>query len=165
MVSIPSEIMDTYREFADDFINLNFGVNCRVVYPSKKEACANCTTALIGGRSKNVYLNGGPAPFTFGVCPLCGGSGFKEISYTEEFKMRLYWRKKDWIRVADINVPDAEVQAIGFMTDMPKLLRAEQVILNCDLEAYKKWRYVVEGEPLPHGFGHDRYFIVHFKRA
>jgi len=117
-------------------------------------------------RSTGTYKTGGPAPFTFGVCPWCGGKGFKQELETETIKLRVYWDRKSWLKIGvPINIPDGSVQAIGFLTDLPKIKKSQKIILNSQQSAYIKWEYTLFGEPIPHGFKRDRYIITYWTRA
>jgi hypothetical protein len=158
--SIPSGIFSLYYEVVDEFIdNPYIGESCTLVFPPKLVSCANCTTVNFGGVSKNVYAHGGPMPFNTGVCPLCGGNSIKEEDVTDTINLRIYYRTKDWIKVVGINFPQADAQIIGYLSDLPKLKRALKIIL------LSSWTCTLSGEPFPHGFGKDRYFVGFLKRV
>jgi hypothetical protein len=166
MVAIPQTLFDVYNSFADDFINLNFGVNCTVFLPSLKVQCDNCVFDTINNKSSNMYLAGGPIPFTFGVCPWCDGNGFKEIPNSSVIKMKVYFSRKNWIQIVpNINIPDGSVQTIGFLSDLPKIKAAQFVRINSDVAGYINYDYTLFGEPFPHGFKQNRYFIAYWKRS
>jgi hypothetical protein len=164
-ISIPDAFWDKYYEACDFFLdNDHIGKSCTLVYPPKKTECSNCTFNNLGGTSTNVYRHGGPAPFNFGRCPMCGGNGYKETEVTAQINLRVYWRNRDWIKVANINVPDAEVQIIGYLADLQKVRQAIEIRL-VDERTQGDWRMNLAGEPFPHGFGKNKYFIAHLKRA
>ena len=166
MVQLSSTIFDKYKEFADDFINDNFGVNCTLEYPPKELACINCIYDMKSRKSTNKYKTGGPIPFTFGVCPWCGGKGFKEDIVTETIKMRVYWDRGSWVKIGiPLNIPDGSVQSIGFLADFPKIKQAQKVILNSDQSGINVWEYSLYGEPVPHGFKRDKYIIMYWTRV
>ena len=77
MVNIPDSVFKQYRDVADDMINLNFGVNCKVVYPPTNELCPICTTSttMVGARGTNRYSHGGPMPNPIRGCSYCEGTG------------------------------------------------------------------------------------------
>ena len=163
-ITIPSAFFNKYIEACDFFIdNDNIGKQCTLVYPSRKIACDNCVTNNIGGSSTNSYRHGGPAPFNFGRCPLCGGNGYHEEEITDTIRLRIYWEHRDWIKVSSVSFPDADVQIIGYLSDLPKLRRANEIILLNP--KYGSWRTVLAGEPFPHGFGKNRYFMGFLKRS
>jgi hypothetical protein len=102
-------------------------------------------------------------PFQFGGCPMCGGNGYKETEVTETIRLRIYWERADWIKVGgSINIPDAEVMIIGFMTDVPKIIRATSILLAKDQDELV-YSTMLVGKPLPHGFGRNRYFMAFVK--
>lgn len=165
-LNVPSGLWDKYKEAADFFIdNNNIGRSCTVVYPPKRTTCSNCTTSMIGSTSRNVYKNGGPAPFSFGSCPLCGGNGYKETESTDTIRLRIYWNRKDWIRITDnIGVGDADIMVIGYMSDLPKIKKSIEIILVSDNNE-SEYRATLSGKPSPWGFGRNRYFIAYLKGA
>ncbi len=167
MVSIPDSVFIKYKNFADDFISKNFGVNCKLIYPPRRIACVNCITAnsLVGSTSTNKYKHGGPQPFSFGNCPTCGGAGFKEDEQTETIKMRVYFRAEEFIEIVPgVNTADSDAQVIGFIYDLPKYERANEIILNVDQANYQNWKFSRIGDAVPHGFKKDRYFMAFLKR-
>jgi len=165
-ISIPDGMMDKYYEACDFFIDNDYiGRACSLVYPPKRIPCNNCIVKPVGASTTNVYRHGGPAPFPFGDCPLCGGNGYSEIEVTDTIRMRVYWNRSEWIRIANnINIDDAEAIGIGYMTDLPKLQRAIEILLVKDMTA-EQYRTVLAGQPLPWGFGKGRYFAALFKEA
>lgn len=132
-----------------------------LIFPPKKVACGHCTTTNVGGLSTNVYVHGGPAPFNSNYCVSCGGNGTREEQVTGTIRLRMYWRQRDWIKVSEISFPDADVQVIGYLTDLPNLKKANEVRLN---NQYGDWRFQLSGENFPHGFGKNRYFVAFLKR-
>jgi hypothetical protein len=163
-ITIPDGFWDKYREACDFFIDDNhIGKSCTLVYPARRIICDNCIVNTIGGTSTNSYKHGGLAPFNFGNCPLCGGNGYHEEEITDSIRLRIYWRQKDWIKVSNISIPDADVQVIGYLSDLPNLRKANEVILVNET-THGEWRVILSGEPFLHGFGKDRYFVAFLKR-
>jgi hypothetical protein len=164
-ITVPEGLWDKYYEAVDFFIDDDhIGRACTIVYPPLKEACVNCITP-VGMSNTNVYRDGGPAPFSFGNCPLCGGSGYKETESTDTARLRIYWNRADWIRIAgSIVAPDAEVMVIGYMADLPKIKRATSLLLAKDNNE-ASYRAVLAGQPNPWGFGRNRYFVAYLKGA
>lgn len=162
-ITIPSSFWDKYYEAGDFFLDDNhIGKTCTLVYPSRKISCDNCVANNIGSTSTNSYRHGGPAPFNFGPCPLCGGNGYHEEEVTGTITLRIYWNSRDWIKVSDISFPDADVQIIGYLSDLPNLRKADAVLLLNP--KYGSWRTTLAGEPFPWGFGKNRYFMGFLKR-
>lgn len=163
MISIPNTLWDKYYEAADLFIT-EFGSDCTIYYPPLKTECINCTISFFGGISKNVYKHGGPAPFQFGTCPMCGGNGFAESETIDSIRLRIYWNKKDWIRTAEIIAsPDAEVQVIGYLTELKKIRRANYIKLVSNQNELEN-KYVLDGEPFFWGLKKNRYFVAYLKK-
>lgn len=164
---IPSGIFQIYYDVCDEFLTNDYiGKSCTVYYPPLRQECSNCTTVSFGGISRNVYAHGGPAPFSDGNCPLCGGNGFKEVETTESIRLRIYWSKRDWTRalkISNINVPQADVMIIGFMTDVMKIKRMNFIQLVSDLNISGNYRLI--GEPFNWGFGKNRYFVSFLERS
>lgn len=148
---IPSGIFQIYYDVCDDILANDYLSNLYTIYyPPLKTVCTNCNTGHFGGVSKNVYKHGGPAPFT-GQCPLCGGNGYSETENTATLRLRVYWSRKDWIKIANVNVAQAQVMIIGHKADLPKIHRMNEIELN--------GRYRLLTKPQSHGFG-DKYFIA-----
>ncbi len=164
--TIPSGVFDLYYDAVDFFINDNhIGKACTLIMPPKKTTCDNCVTNSFGGQSSNVYKHGGPAPFNFGNCPLCGGNGFKETEVKVPIRLRIYWSKKDWIRiVGNINVTDAEVMVIGFASDLTRFRQASEMLLVNE-QTHLDLRFATISSPFPWGFGKNRYFVSYLKRV
>jgi hypothetical protein len=119
---------------------------------------------MAGGGLGNHYSHGGPAPQSIG-CSSCGGTGYKESVETDNIRLRIYWNRKDWIRVADaVVVPNADAQVIGYMADYRKFQRADTIQLISD-QTQGDWKFTKISEPVPHGFEKKRYFISYLKRA
>lgn len=166
MVDIPDEVFDAYNEFADDFIQSNFGVTCRLIYPARRIICVNCVFDPVGGKSSNKYKHGGPAPFHFGRCPTCGGDGYKEQTNFKDIKLRIYHDPKNWIKVADaVAVPDGSVQIIGMLSDLPEFNKADQIVVNQEQSQYHHWRFSHATEAFAHGFKRNRYFTAFLTRV
>jgi hypothetical protein len=160
-ISVPDGLIDKYKEACNFFINNNIiGRVCTVVYPPKRTVCANCTIKPVGTTSTSVYRHGGPAPFTFGRCPLCNGNGYTETEYTDTIRLRIYWNRSEWIKVGGVNFDDADVMVIGFMSDMPKINQSIEILLAKD-QTEAVYRSKIIGKPYPHGFGRDTYFMAY----
>jgi hypothetical protein len=129
-----------------------FEKTATLVYPEKKEQCANCVTNTFGGRSSNFYKTGGPLPFDRGsICPLCNGSGFKLLDAKESVQLRIYHRKRDWIDVGiQVDVPNNVIQTVGYMSDYAKLTKAKELLV--DIGGHNQVRYKRLAEPFVQGF-------------
>jgi hypothetical protein len=163
-ISLPNGLMDKYYEACDFFLNNDIiGRDCTIIYPPKRTACTNCVVKPVGSTTTNVYRDGGPAPFNFNSCPLCGGNGYKETEVTDTIRLRIYWEKSQWIKIGGaFNIDDAEAMIIGFMADVPKITRAIEILLVKD-QTEAVYRATLLGKPYPHGFGRSRYFMAYLK--
>lgn len=166
MVKIPQAVFDQYNAVMDDFITDNFGVNCRLSYQALQVECPNCIVDLIGHKSSNLYKSGGPQPFNDGmICPYCNGEGFRLDTPEEVVKVRVYWTKKEWLKLGDnVNIPDGSVQVIGFMTDMPKFKRANHCHILSDQIGANDYKFALSAEVFPWGFKKNRYFVGYLTR-
>lgn len=164
--SIPSGTFTLYHDVCDELLTCTYTSSaCTIYYPPRRIACDNCEIQHFSGQSKAVYKHGGPAPFYNGKCPLCHNSSTKEIEDIDSIRLRIYWQSKDWIRpVGNIVAPNAVCQVIGFATDLPKLLKANEIELIAD-SPYLGTRFQLEGNPFMHGFGKNRYFIAYLKQV
>jgi len=164
-INIPNSIWDKYYEACDFFLDDNhIGRASTIVYPPKRVDCTNCVTP-VGSTTTNVYRHGGPMPFNFGSCPMCGGNGYKEEESTDSIRLRIYWSRADWIRIVNsIVAEDAEVMVIGYMADITTFRRASNILLADDNKE-ADYRATVVGKPTPWGFGRDRYFVGFLKGA
>lgn len=166
MVAIPQSVFDQYYSVCDDFINLNFGVNCQFNYLPLNTECPNCVVDLIGRKSANIYKAGGPHQFEDGmICPYCNGEGFKEEQSYESIKLRAYWTKKDWVKIAgNVAIPDGSVQVIGFLEHLPKFNKAKNFVILSDVEGFSSYKFSRVAEAFPWGFKHNRYFVGYLGR-
>lgn len=154
MFDLPQELFDMYNEACDVFLtNDNFSRVCTLYYPPLKVEC-DC--------GQNHYAHGGPAPFSFNGCVACGGSGFKEQEVTETIRLRIYFRRKDWIKVSQVSIPDVDAQIIGYMSDLPKISNAAKIKLVSEENGTNIFCQLA-GQPVPHGFGKTRYFVSYVK--
>lgn len=161
---IPQEIFDLYNQTVSDFTNLNFGVPCTLVYGANREQCPNCIYNSVAKTSSGVYKSGGPFPFNGTICPYCAGVGYNMIQQNPDtIKMRVYFNRKDFLRIEmPITITNSMIQTIGFITDLPKLQKAQEMVANTNVENYSAYRYILAGEILPCGLGPVKNFCVAF---
>lgn len=164
-ITIPNEIFQKYNEAVDALIECPYtSKQVTIYYPGIKEECGNCITSMIGDTSTNIYRHGGPAPFSFGSCPMCGGNGLREKETTDTIRLRVYFSRKEWIKIApSVEVPDATALILGYNSDLGKIRKASEFVLSGDNNT-PQFRFNLASEPLPHGFG-NRYFIAFIKRV
>jgi len=165
--TIPSEVFDYHEWMSDSFIDGETGSNCSLNYLPKRESCDNCIFDTNTNCSSNIYNGTGPISFAnFNICPRCQGNGYLEIAQTETIRLRVYWDVSSW-RTLGIKavLPETFCYIIGYMSDLPKVEKADSILLNSDLEEMRKYLCVTNGEPLPYGFRRNRYFVQQMKRV
>ena len=165
-IEISSSVFDTYNSA----LNL-FTRTATLVYPEKREQCANCYMDTMGTRNRSVsrYRSGGPFPFERGMpCPYCNGKGYRATESTEDITLRIYWDRKSWVNVgASIDIPDGSIQTIALMTDLEKINKCKYLIPNYDgIENYDKMRYTRSGSSHPQGFkqNNTKYVVTFWNR-
>ena len=162
-ITLDNSIFEKYFEACDLFLTNDYlSKECLLVYPGKKIVCNTCTVKNIGGLSTNIYAHGGNAPFNFGSCSYCGGNGYKMEETTDTIRLRIYFERRSWIKISEVNFPNAIAQCIGYASDESKIRRANEIRLIND-QTHATIRTVLDGPILPHGFRKRRYFICHLK--
>ena len=163
---IPDSIATIYKTYADEFLTSDLtSYTCTLYYPPKREACTNCATTGFGGGNMNAFRHGGPAPVGIGSnCQICGGTQYRETEVTDEIRLRVYFSRKDWVRVAPIQVPDAEIMTIGYLTDIQKIAKCSYIEVINRESGNLRMRFELAGEPFEHGFVKDRYFMAFWKK-
>ena len=166
-VVIPDTIFTESHVISDAFLDGPTGHVCELIYPvTKNSLCPNCIYSPRKRQSSNVYKAGGPVPFeNHTICPWCGGTGRSSRAVTEDIRLRVYWRQKDWVIDTPVEIPDGSVMVIGYMKDLPKVEKADKIRLGKSSQPYKNWVFERQGEAIPHGFSQDRYFAQMLKRA
>jgi len=160
-INIPVGVFEAYEEVCNYFLaNNNFSRSCTLYYPPIRIPCADHPFTQDG----NIYQHGGPANIGAEPCVYCGGAGYKDKEVTDSIRLRIYWNKKQWIKVGGGVAADAEVQVIGLIADLPKLIQADSIELVSE-QKQLAGSYKLHGEPFYHGFGKNKYFVAHLKRA
>lgn len=149
----------------DDIIT-EFGKDCRLVYPPRWVPCANCVNDPVGKKSANRWKTGGPIRFQAGgICPSCNGSG--GFSANEEFEvlqLKVEWNVgKFWLPVpgAKLRTPHSVCQTKGYLSDLPKIVQADHLVLQLPIEGLLLAKFVLSGTPTsPGNIIQDRYFVA-----
>lgn len=156
---IDNSVFDIYREVADWMIdNDNIGRTCTIVYPPIKVPCTTCSLNPEGFNQHSTGEFGGPTTYT---CEYCSGTNIIEQSSTTTIRLRIYWEKKNWIKIGGINFQDADAMVIGYLSDLGKLQNANEIIFTQD---QNRWSFRLSGKPFPHGFGKNRYFVAYLSQ-
>jgi len=61
--------------------------------------------------------------------------------------------------------PGNSIQTIFYATDLPKIIRAKELIVHKDIKDYKEMRFKISGEPFPMGLKQSRYFGCFWERS
>lgn len=158
-ITIPESVFDKYYEIIDSTFDI-FGVNCQLVSIDKKEEIVyNPENNFPDRNSINDHMRGGGNRNR-------GTVTIKEVEILTDIKLKVYWDNKEWIRLSDnIVVPDASIQTIFFMSDLPKILRARYLIAHKDIKNYKESRFERVGEHIPLGLRQNKYAACFWKRV
>lgn len=165
-LEIPSELKALYKETVDALLLSELtSEECEIVYPPKKSQCENCMPGPMGSGSK-VYRNGGPRPFSFGICPHCQGRGFLATENSDTIRLRVYFvtdrsKQEVFSKIANVDFEKYDAQIIGHMDDLPKIRRANYILLVNQNAGHKRIRCKLIGETNPWGFGKDLYFSAY----
>jgi len=164
---IPGSVISSHEYIADALIEGPTGQECQLIYPVTKNAvCPNCIYSPRQRRSSNIYKEGGPVPFeNHTICPWCGGEGRSSREIKESIRLRVYWTQKDWVVSLPVEAADSSAMIIGYMYDLPKVEKADTLLLNKDVSVYKKWIFERRGESVPWGLAQDRYFAQMLRRV
>ncbi len=163
---ITSEFKELFTNMIDSLLeDTALTVPCRLVYEATKfNLCANCVPNPISGRSTNVFQTGGPAPFFTGSCPICHGVGRLPDQQTEIIYLCVIWNYKDWIGDVPVHSPDGFVQTISKLDTLDNIKRANEVLIDTNIEQYTKHVFERDGEPNMQGFGNSSYVFTMWKR-
>ena len=148
---------------------------CRIIYTGSKFVdCPNCAFDPIGRKSSNRFQSGGPMPFPQGsICPMCGGAGKRQdVSQTELIDLMVIWDSNAWVRLGgggetasrSAHTPNQLAQTISRVETWAKLNRANEIILDTEVEGYKQLKYTRVGDPELVGIGSSQYVIAMWER-
>ena len=157
-VFVPESVFDKYYDVIDSTFTI-FGVTCQLVSIDKVEEIVYTPTNNIPEKNSiNAHrVRNGIYEREQKI--------IKEVELLTDIKLKVYWDMKQWINMTGtINVPDGSIQTIGFMTDLPQVLRAKALIVHKDIKDYKELRFERHGEHTPMGLRQNRYFSCLWKR-
>lgn len=162
-------IQDALDSFLAPQAEGGLGVPCLVSYPPKTVRCDNCVFDPVNNRSSNRPASGAPVPFAVGSsCPLCSGRGLKASVVTEQLTLKTEWEFKKFINPPGdlrLRLPHSVVEVKGFMTDLPKLLKAEFLIVNVPIAPFMRQEFTLLGEPgNKSNMVPGRYFVSYWER-
>ena len=156
-ISIPQSVFDKYYDVVDSTFNI-FGVTCQLVYIERVEEISNSYHNIPSNHSVNAHRR-----------PQDNykrqNKVFKDVEKTEDIKIKVYWDSKSWVKTGGIVIPDNAIQTIFYATDLPKMVRAKELIVHKDIKDYKEMRFKMSGEPFPMGLKQNRYFGCFWERT
>jgi hypothetical protein len=158
-VNVPESVFDKYYDVIDSTFDI-FGVMCKLISTEKiEETVYNPTNNIPEQNSINVHrLNNTNYERSNKI--------IREVEVFTEIKLKVYWNPKEWINVVgDIQVPNNVIQTIGFMKDLPQILKAKALIVHKDIQDYKEMRFERMGEHIPMGLRQTRYFSCLWSRV
>jgi len=164
---ISGSIISSHEHMVSSLISGPTGQNCQIIYPiTKNSVCPNCIYSPRQKKSSNIYKATGPIPFeNHTTCPWCGGVGRSSRAIKETIRFRVYWTQKDWSIFGPVENPDSSAMVIGHIYHLPKLEKADRILLNKGLSSYKEWVFERKGEAIPWGLAQDKYFAQMLERT
>jgi hypothetical protein len=158
-VNVPESVFTKYYDVIDSTFDI-FGVMCKLVSTNRiEEAVYTPSNNIPEKNSINVHRLNNPDYER-------GNKIIREVEVFTEIKLKVYWNPKEWINVVgDIQVPNNVIQTIGFMKDLPQILKAKALIVHKDIQDYKEMRFERMGEHIPMGLRQNRYFSCLWNRV
>jgi len=159
-INVPESVFEKYYDVIDSTFTI-FGVVCQLVSIEKREKIIyNPNNNIPDINSINNHRRNTGGTHDRGVKTI------KETEVLTDIKLKVYWDAKQWVGITDnIKLPDGDIQTIGFMYDLPKVLNAKQLIVHKGIKDYKEMRFERVGEHIPLGLRQNRYFACFWKRV
>ena len=167
-----SALKQLYNDSIDSMLSDNgLVVPCTVKYSDigRDTVCPNCIFDPISRLSSNRYNGTGPINFATGsICPVCVGEGtIVASSKSEILNLAVIFDSKyflNWPASRNIDIPAGTVQTICKMTLVSKILQAQSIIVDNNLNNYGNYEYSRSGDPQPCGLGDHRYITTIWSR-
>ncbi len=157
-ISIPQTVFDKYYDVVDSTFTI-FGVTCQLVYVEQVEEISNTYNNIPSNKSINSHRRRQEQYVR-------QEKVIREVEKTEDIKLKVYWDSKSWIKLGgNLVVPDNSIQTIGKMTDLPKVLRAKELIVHKDIKDYGEIRFERAGAHYPLGLKQTKYFACFWSRV
>lgn len=157
-IIVPQSVFDKYFEVIDSTFTI-FGVTCQLasidVIEMREEVFDNLpsTNSINHHRRINTDHNRGSIAYV-------------EVEKLEDVTLKVYWDRRNWIKIADdINVPDGSIQTICFAADLPKIIRAKELLVHKGVKDILEMRFQRSGEPFPMGLKQSKYFGCFWERV
>jgi hypothetical protein len=157
-VNVPESVFDKYYDVIDSTFEI-FGVMCQLVDIDKMEEVVYTPNNNIPEKNSINVHRLRDTDFDR------GNKTIREVEVLSDIKLKVYWNPKEWVNVTkDIVIPDNTIQTIGFMKDLPRILKAKALIVHKGISDYKEMRFQRSGEFTPVGLRQDRYFACLWNR-
>jgi|TARA_R110000765_G_scaffold211102_1_gene316208 hypothetical protein len=159
-INVPQSVFDKYYDVIDSTFTI-FGVTCKLVYIETVEEISTSYDNFPTHNSISAHRRGPGVPAFVRETTV-----LREVEKTEEIKLKVYWDSRAWVKVgSNIVIPDNSIQTISYMTDLPKILRAKELIVHKDIESYGDIRFKKTGEHYPMGLKQTRYVACFWERT
>jgi hypothetical protein len=159
-INVPQSVFDKYFEVIDSTFTI-FGVTCQLVFIEKIEEISSSFDNFPTHNSISAHRRGPGTPAF-----VREETVFKEVEKTEDILLKVYWDSRNWVKTSsNISVSDGSIQIIGKMVDLPKVLRAKELIVHNGITDYGELRFQRAGEHTPLGLKQDRYFSCVWERV
>jgi len=164
LFDIPESLRDIATRGFNDLMAF-MKKDCKLVYPPIQTACNNCVYDPIGAKSANIWLTGGPIPFDFGICPVCGGEGSHAVAQEEIIPLQFNMNAAQWLKmpIPKVQIVDGLALCKGKTENLPKVRRAAYMVVNL---LSSDWRCELYGEPINiDSIVQGKFFVCFWKRS
>lgn len=167
---ITENLKQLFRDGVDTLLNPTNNVvsNCRIIYPAT--SYTSSTSPNMPGQTSSHHITGAPIPL-HGFSHPAEADTVQPIQNTENISLIVIWNPRNWRTMTDKQMPPVGeplkyVQVMGYANLLPKIMRAQEFILDTDHEPYNRYRYVRFDEPESLGLFSTRdYFLLFMQRA
>ena len=146
----------------------DWGKPCKIWYPPVLEDCTECMNPTDITYAEGAGLHGGPI---VNLCPFCGGRQKREKEVTDTIHLEIDYTNKlnrqTWnIEAPGVKMPYEVVTAQGYLTELPKLQRSIEILINLPGVPHSTGRYTLmdAGEDT-FAIVQGRYFLASLKRV
>lgn len=163
---IDTNVRSWYADGEDEMYR-GLSLPCTLYYASIQATCSSCNGQAIGQLPGNVLRHGIPSPVFAGGCVECGGTGYRESQPTDSINMQINTNPTKFVqqfKMIMLEQPGQYAQTKCRITDMPKVLKCVEAVLNTNVGALKEYRFVRASEPIPGGLFQDRYVYTLWRR-
>ena len=162
---VSDSIIQIYQDGIDTLID-QLGKNNKLIYDSTIIDCLHCVVDPLGNKPNSRFKPGGPINYSDGYrCPYCGGDGKTEQENFEILKVLIQFRPKDYKKFnISVQNPSALVRTKSFMTDIIKIQKAKEAIMDVQINDILKIKCRKLRDPIPRGLKETRYAITFWER-